>query len=162
VAPQRLPVRKIREVLRLKAAGFSDRKIAAAIGSAPSTVQECIRRACAAGLARRAAPRPRAPPLQNQRTVDERLPSARKSRYRVTPADIDRNTGPASIGTVARLRRNPHRAMVGYLIISARIRRYAQHLGRVSLIGCNSWPVVEEPFVVVRTDEAKTDCQIQR
>jgi transposase len=50
VAQQRLPVRKIREVLRLKAAGFSDRKIAAAIGSARSTVQECVRRAQAAGL----------------------------------------------------------------------------------------------------------------
>ena len=47
---QRLPVRKIREVLRLKAAGFSDRKIAAAIGSARSTVQECVRRAHEAGL----------------------------------------------------------------------------------------------------------------
>jgi len=50
VAQQRLPVRKIREVLRLKAAGFSDRKIAAAIGSARSTVQECVRRAHEAGL----------------------------------------------------------------------------------------------------------------
>lgn len=46
----RLPVRKIREVLRLKADGFSDRQIAAAIGSARSTVQACVRRAAAAGL----------------------------------------------------------------------------------------------------------------
>jgi IS30 family transposase len=43
-----LPVRKIREVLRLKAAGLSDRRIAAAIGVARSTVQECLRRAQAA------------------------------------------------------------------------------------------------------------------
>lgn len=50
MAQQRLPVRKIREVLRLKAAGLSDRKIAAAIGSARSTVQECVRRAHEAGL----------------------------------------------------------------------------------------------------------------
>lgn len=50
MAQQRLPVRKIREVLRLKAAGLSDRKIAAAIGSARSTVQECISRAARAGL----------------------------------------------------------------------------------------------------------------
>lgn len=42
---QRLPVRKIREVLRLKAEGFSDRQIGAAIGSVRSTVQECLRRA---------------------------------------------------------------------------------------------------------------------
>lgn len=47
----RLPVRKIREVLRLKAEGFSDRQIALAIGSARSTVQECIRRIRRAGLA---------------------------------------------------------------------------------------------------------------
>ena len=33
-------MRKIREVLRLKAEGFSDRQIAKAIGSARSTVQE--------------------------------------------------------------------------------------------------------------------------
>ena len=50
MAQQRLPVRKIREVLRLKAAGLSDRKIAAAIGSARSTVQECVRRAREVGL----------------------------------------------------------------------------------------------------------------
>jgi DNA-binding NarL/FixJ family response regulator len=37
VGQERLPVRKIREVLRLKAEGFSDRQIAAAIGSARST-----------------------------------------------------------------------------------------------------------------------------
>jgi transposase len=43
-------VRKIREVLRLKAEGFSDRQIGAAIGSARSTVQECLRRAREAGL----------------------------------------------------------------------------------------------------------------
>ena len=47
---QRLPVRKIRDVLRLKAAGFSDRQIAASIGSARSTVQECVRRAMEAGV----------------------------------------------------------------------------------------------------------------
>ena len=45
VAQARLAVRKIREVLRLKAAGLSDRQIAASVGSARSTVQECLRRA---------------------------------------------------------------------------------------------------------------------
>jgi transposase len=44
-------VRKIREVLRLKAEGFSDREVARAIGSARSTVQECVRRARLAGIA---------------------------------------------------------------------------------------------------------------
>ena len=47
----RLPVRKIRETLRLKAEGFGDRQIAAAIGSARSTVQECLRRCREAGVA---------------------------------------------------------------------------------------------------------------
>ncbi len=47
---ERLPVRKIREVLRLKAEGYSDRQVGIAIGSARSTVQECIRRARAAGI----------------------------------------------------------------------------------------------------------------
>ena len=51
MAQARLSVRKIREVLRLKAeARLSDREIAAATGSARSTVQECLRRARAAGL----------------------------------------------------------------------------------------------------------------
>jgi transposase len=51
VAQARLSVRKIREVLRLKAeARWSDREIAAAIGSARSTVQECLRRARVAGI----------------------------------------------------------------------------------------------------------------
>jgi transposase len=43
-------VRKIREVLRLKAEGYSDRQIALSIGSSRSTVQECLRRAREAGL----------------------------------------------------------------------------------------------------------------
>lgn len=44
-------MRKIREVLRLKAeARLSDRQIAAVIGSARSTVQECLRRARSAGI----------------------------------------------------------------------------------------------------------------
>lgn len=50
MAQQSLPVRKIREVLRLKAAGVSDRQIAAAVGAARSTVQECLRRAREAGI----------------------------------------------------------------------------------------------------------------
>ncbi len=44
-------MRKIREVLRLKfEAGLSDRQIAAIVGSARSTVQECLRRCRAAGI----------------------------------------------------------------------------------------------------------------
>jgi len=51
VAQARLPVRKIREVLRLKyELGLSDRKIAVAVGSARSTVQECVQRCCQAGI----------------------------------------------------------------------------------------------------------------
>ena len=51
MAQQRLPVRKIREVLRLRAEGISDRQIAVAIGCARSTVQDCVRRCREAGLA---------------------------------------------------------------------------------------------------------------
>jgi hypothetical protein len=51
VAQLRVPVRKIREVLRLRAAEVSDRQVAMAIGSARSTVQECVRRAREPGLA---------------------------------------------------------------------------------------------------------------
>lgn len=44
-------MRKVRDVLRLKFdSGLSDSKIAAAIGCARSTVQECLRRAKAAGI----------------------------------------------------------------------------------------------------------------
>ncbi len=51
MAQARLPVRKIREVLRLKyELGLSDRKIAAAVGSARSTVQECVQRCRQAGI----------------------------------------------------------------------------------------------------------------
>ena len=50
MAQKRLPVRKIREVLRLKAAGTSERDIAAAIGSSRSSVQRCLKRATAAGI----------------------------------------------------------------------------------------------------------------
>ena len=45
MAQARLSMRKIKDVLRLKyEAHFSDRQIAAAIGSSRSTVQECLRR----------------------------------------------------------------------------------------------------------------------
>jgi IS30 family transposase len=51
VAQARLSVRKIRDVLRLKnEAHLSDRQIAAVLGSARSTVQECLKRARSAGL----------------------------------------------------------------------------------------------------------------
>ena len=46
MAQARLSVRKIREVMRLKhEARLSDRQIAAVLGSARSTVQECLKRA---------------------------------------------------------------------------------------------------------------------
>lgn len=43
-------MRKIREVLRLSAAGVSARQIAGAVGVARSTVADCLRRATAAGV----------------------------------------------------------------------------------------------------------------
>ena len=51
MARARLPVRKIREVLRLKyELGLSDRKIAVAVGSVRSIVQECVQRCRQAGI----------------------------------------------------------------------------------------------------------------
>jgi transposase len=46
----RLPMRKIREVLRLSASGLSKRKIATSLGVSPTAAGECIRRARSAGL----------------------------------------------------------------------------------------------------------------
>jgi hypothetical protein len=46
----RLPMRKIRDVLRLSAAGMSKRKVAASLGVSATAAGECIRRARRAGL----------------------------------------------------------------------------------------------------------------
>src|SRR5215468_7807210 len=48
---QRLPMRKIRDVLRLSASGLSKRKIAASLGLSATAAGDCIRRARAAGVA---------------------------------------------------------------------------------------------------------------
>ncbi len=50
MAQQRLPMRKIRDVLRLSAAGFSKRQIAASLGIGPTAAGACLRRAQAAGV----------------------------------------------------------------------------------------------------------------
>ena len=47
---KRLPMRKIGEALRLRAAGLSTRKIAASLGVGQSTVSEYLKRATQAGL----------------------------------------------------------------------------------------------------------------
>jgi hypothetical protein len=50
VAQARLSVRKIREVLRLRAEGYSEREIAHSVGCARSSVQICLWRAERVGL----------------------------------------------------------------------------------------------------------------
>ena len=45
MAQQRLPMRKIRDVLRLSAAGLSKRQIAASLGIGPTAAGACLRRA---------------------------------------------------------------------------------------------------------------------
>ena len=50
MAQQRLPMRKIRDVLRLSAAGMSKRKIAAGLGIGVTAAGECLRRAREAGV----------------------------------------------------------------------------------------------------------------
>ena len=47
---ERLPMRKIREIVRLRAIGLSGRKIAQSLGLSPTTVLDYVRRAQAAGL----------------------------------------------------------------------------------------------------------------
>ena len=46
----RLPVRKIRDVLRLSAAGMSKRQIAVSLGVSAAAARDCILRARRAGL----------------------------------------------------------------------------------------------------------------
>jgi len=47
---ERLPMRKVRDVLRLSAGGMSKRKIAASLCISPTAAGECLRRARRAGL----------------------------------------------------------------------------------------------------------------
>ena len=47
---ERLPMRKIRDVLRLSAGGMSKRKIAASLGMSPTAAGDCLRRARRAGV----------------------------------------------------------------------------------------------------------------
>ena len=51
MAQERLPMRKVRDVLRLSAAGLSKRKIAASLGMSATAARDCIWRARRAGLA---------------------------------------------------------------------------------------------------------------
>src|SRR5262249_59425374 len=51
MAQERLPMRKVREVLRLKAAGLGKRKIAASLGVSATAAGACLRRAREAGIA---------------------------------------------------------------------------------------------------------------
>ena len=48
---ERLPMRKIRDVLRLKAGGMSKRQIAASLSVGSTTVLNCLLRAKAVGVA---------------------------------------------------------------------------------------------------------------
>src|SRR2546430_15827465 len=50
MAQSRLPMRKIRDVLRLSAAGRSKRQIAASLGIGPTAAGACLRRAREAGI----------------------------------------------------------------------------------------------------------------
>ena len=50
MSQQRLPMRKIRDVLRLTASGLSSRKVAASLSIGGTTVIDCLQRARAAGV----------------------------------------------------------------------------------------------------------------
>jgi hypothetical protein len=51
MAQERLPMRKVRDVLRLKAGGLGKRKIAASLGISATAAGACLRRARDAGIA---------------------------------------------------------------------------------------------------------------
>ena len=51
MAQERLPMRKVRDVLRLKAGGLGKRKIAASLGISATAAGACLRRAREAGIA---------------------------------------------------------------------------------------------------------------
>src|SRR5688572_9915087 len=67
---------KIREVLRLAAEGRKQREIAASVNSARSTIQECLKRAAAAGIGW---------PLPDE--LDEAALTARLYPAKVVPSD---------------------------------------------------------------------------
>ena len=71
-------MRKIREVLRLRAEGFSEREIARSVGCARSSVQICVWRAEKSGVSWPL------PPEQDEATLEAfgRLVDARIVRYR--------------------------------------------------------------------------------
>lgn len=72
-------MRKIREILRLRAAGVTERDIAASVGCSRSTVQECLKRSRAAGISWPLPPELDEAALQARlypRTASARLPSA--------------------------------------------------------------------------------------
>jgi hypothetical protein len=59
MSQERLPMRKIRDVLRLRAGGLSKRKIAASLGLSPTAAGECIRQGTARGSDLAAGSEPR-------------------------------------------------------------------------------------------------------
>ena len=80
MAQERLSVRKIREVLRLRAEGYSEREIAHSVGCARSSVQICLWRAERAGISW--------PPPEglDDTTLEERLYPRRPPGVEVHPA----------------------------------------------------------------------------
>lgn len=84
-------MRKIREILRLRAEGFTDEEVARSVGCARSTVQECLRRARAAGIGW-------PPPVE----LDEAALSARLYPRRVAPVRPPRAIAEPDFAYIAR------------------------------------------------------------
>src|SRR6266404_2376598 len=91
---ERLPMRKIREVLRLKyACGASDRVISRSLGIGRTAIAEYVRRAAVIGITW---------PIPEE--IDDTAESARKSRRRATRASCSR--AKVTAGQCTRLRPN--------------------------------------------------------
>ncbi len=77
MAAERLSMRKIKEILRLKSLGLTNRQIAASVNAAHSTVNEYIRRAEAAGISWQSASRADEAELQARLFKKPELPARR-------------------------------------------------------------------------------------
>ena len=92
---QRLPMRKIRDVLRLTAGGMSKRKIAASLSIGATAAGDCLRRARRAGLALAAARGADATRRWRRRSTRRRAVAAKDQRPQPDWPTIHRELQPA-------------------------------------------------------------------
>src|SRR5271169_2152445 len=124
---ERLSMRKVREVLRLRyACGASERVIARSIGVGRTAIGEYIRRAAVIGITWPV------PEDLDDTALERKLfaPAGyNPPRSKPLPAAFDRNGWPRSIGIPGRNRRNPHtviRSLFSAFVHPPSSRRHGQ------------------------------------